>query len=168
MSKGPVQFQGRLFVLLVLVAYGVLFLINAETALLALAKSGRIALKVLPILAVVLLVTALLNHLMKPKQIVRHLGDESGARGWLTALGAGVISHGPMYAWYPMIDDLRRHGVRDGLIATFFYARAIKLPLLPLMIDYFGLLFTLTLSGYILIGALLQGWIIERLSRSAK
>lgn len=37
--------------------------------------------------------------------------------------------------------------VRDGLIATFFYARAIKLPLLPLMIDYFGCFISLYFSG---------------------
>jgi len=70
-----------------------------------------------------------------------------------------------MYAWYPMIADLRSHGLKDGLVVVFFYTRAIKLPLLPLMIDYFGVSFTLVLSFYILIGALLQGWIFEQLER---
>ncbi|MDA3786163.1 MAG: permease, partial [Deltaproteobacteria bacterium] len=122
-------------------------------------------LKVLPIFAVVIIFTALLNYALQPKQIVQHLGEKSGAKGWLLALLAGVISYGPMYAWYPMITDLRSQGLRDGLIVVFFYARAIKLPLLPLMLDYFGAPFTLVLSVYILLGAFLQGWIFEQLQQ---
>ncbi|MBW2688902.1 MAG: permease, partial [Deltaproteobacteria bacterium] len=102
------------------------------------------------------------------KQIIKHLGKKSGAKGWLVALLAGVISHGPMYAWYPMIENLRSHGLRDGLIVVFFYARAIKLPLLPLMIDYFGVSFTLILSFYILIGSLIQGWILEEVEQRSR
>ena len=108
---------------------------------------------------------AALNRLVKPRQITRHLGRESGVRGWFWALAAGVISHGPMYVWYPMLDDLRSHGLRNGLIGAFFASRAIKVPLLPMMIDYFGWTFTLVLSCYILIGALAQGWVLELLTR---
>lgn len=159
-------FRGSYFLFLVLAAYLGLYIFNSKTALLALEKSASVLIKVLPVFAVVMIFTALLNYALQPKTIVKHLGEESGAKGWLVALLAGVISHGPMYVWYPMIDDLRNHGLRDGLITVFFYARAIKLPLLPLMIDYFGLAFTLILSLYILIGALLQGWILELLKRT--
>ncbi|MBE0575545.1 MAG: permease [Desulfuromonadales bacterium] len=158
-------FQGTYFLLLVLAAYISLFFFNSNMSLHALQKSGHILLKVLPIFMVVIIFTALLNYVLQPKQIVKHLGEKSGARGWLVALFAGIISHGPMYAWYPLIKDLRSQGLRDGLIVVFFYARAIKLPLLPLMLDYFGTGFTLVLSVYILIGALLQGWIFEQLAR---
>jgi len=74
-----------------------------------------------------------------------------------------VISHGPMYAWYPLLEDLRRHGMRDGLIVVFFASRTIKIPLLPVMIDYFGWTFTLVISLYILISALVQGLFLEML-----
>ena len=164
-GEKPFVFRGNFLILLVFAAYIVLFLFNSHTALLALQKSAHVILKILPIFAVVIVFTALLNYALQPKQIVKHLGEESGAKGWLVALVAGVISHGPMYAWYPMIEDLRSHGLKDSLVGVFFYARAIKLPLLPLMIDYFGLSFTFILSFYILIGALLQGWILEQLER---
>jgi len=118
-----------------------------------------------PIIAMVILLTALINYFLKPKQIAQKLGKESGASGWLWTLLAGVLSHGPMYAWYPLIDDLRSHGMRDGLIVVFFSARAIKLPLLPMMIDYFGWLFTVVLSIYILLASLFQGIIYELLDR---
>ena len=157
----PFVFRGKIFFVLVLIGYGVLAFYNNGSALTALQKSGMVLLKIIPILAVVILMTATINYFLQPKQIVKHLGKESGAKGWLAMLVAGVISHGPMYAWYPLVDDLRRHGMRDGLIVVFFYARAIKIPLLPMMIDYFGLPFTLILSCYILLGAIIQGLIME-------
>ena len=157
----PLVFRGKYFFLAVTFCYGVLFFVNNETALSALIKSSVVLLKILPIIAVVILFTALLNYYLQPRQVARHLGRESGARAWLWALAAGVISHGPMYAWYPLLEDLRSHGMRDGLIVVFFYSRAIKIPLLPMMIDYFGWSFTLVLSFYILAGALIQGWLLE-------
>lgn len=166
-SKKSFTFRGTSFLALVVAGYIVFFVFNSQGALLALRKSAMILANILPIFAVVIAFTALLNHALQPKQIVKHLGDKSGAKGWLLALFAGVVSHGPMYAWYPMIEDLRSRGLRDGLVVVFFYARAVKLPLLPLMLDYFGAGFTLVLSLYILIGALLQGWIFERLNRKS-
>jgi len=162
----PFAFRGKSFFAAVLTGYALLAFLNFSGAIAALQKSGMILFKILPILAVVILMTATINFFLQPKQIVKHLGKESGAKGWLAMLFAGVISHGPMYAWYPLIDDLRRHGMRDGLIVVFFYARAIKIPLLPMMIDYFGLLFTLILSFYILLGAIAQGLILEKLPSS--
>jgi uncharacterized membrane protein YraQ (UPF0718 family) len=159
------SFRGKYLFLVVFILYGVFFLVSSETAWLALEKSGTVLLKILPIIAVVILFTALLNYFLRPKQVASHLGRESGAMGWLWALAAGVISHGPMYAWYPLLEDLRSHGMRDGLIVVFFTARAIKIPLLPMMIDYFGWAFTLVLSFYILFGALIQGWLLELLER---
>ena len=155
------SFRGKYLFLVVFILYGVFFLVSSETAWLALQKSGTVLLKILPIIVVVILFTGLLNYFLRPKQVASHLGHESGAMGWLWALAAGLVSHGPMYAWYPLLEDLRSHGMRDGLIVVFFTARAIKVPLLPMMIDYFGWAFTLVLSFYILIGALVQGRLLE-------
>jgi len=157
----PFAFRGKIFFTLVLVGYGVLAFCNRGSALAALQKSGLVLLKIIPILIVVILMTATINYFLQPKQIVKHLGKKSGVKSWLAILFAGVISHGPMYAWYPLVENLRNHGMRDGLIVVFFYSRAIKLPLLPMMIDYFGLPFTLILSCYILLGAIIQGLIME-------
>ncbi len=157
----PFAFRGLYLLLFVVVAYGILFWVNSDAAQLAMQKSSRILLKILPIITFVIFCTTLLNFFLQPKKITRHLGKDSGIKGWLWALAGGVISHGPMYAWYPLIEDLRHHGMRDGLIVVFFASRTIKIPLLPIMIDYFGLTFTLVLSFYVLIGALLQGLLLE-------
>lgn len=157
------SFKGAKFFGSVAFSYLVLFLINSEKAVAALQTSGSVLLKLIPLFLAIIVLTAVINYLLKPQKIVKYFGKESGIMGWFYALLGGIISHGPMYAWYPMLKDLKDQGLRDGFIATFLYARAIKLPLLPLMIDYFGSIFTVVLSVYILLGAYFQGWLIEYL-----
>jgi len=154
-------FRGKNLLIIVIVCYLILFFINSQLAMDSLQKSGKVLAKILPIFGFVILFTATLNYFLRPKQIAKHLGKESGIKGWFWSLAGGVISHGPMYAWFPLLEDLRKHGMRDALIVVFIYARAIKVPLLPIMIDYFGWTFTLVLSIYILIGSILQGWLLE-------
>lgn len=153
----PLTFRGKYLFLTVLCLYILFFLFNSQSAFLALQKSATVFTKILPIIAIVITFTALLNFFLQPKQMAKHLGHESGIRGWFWSLLAGVVSHGPIYAWYPLLENLREHGMKDELIVVFFASRAIKIPLIPIMIDYFGLPFTLLLSFYMLFGALLQG-----------
>lgn len=103
-----------------------------------------------------------LNYFFKPGTIARYLGRKSGLRGWMIAVISGILSHGPSYVWYQMLSDLRSHGARDGLIVTFIYVRAIKLPWLPLMIDYFGWLFTVVLAIVLIVAGIVQGMMMER------
>ncbi|MBW1965627.1 MAG: hypothetical protein JRI40_10535 [Deltaproteobacteria bacterium] len=64
--------------------------------------------------------------------------------------------------------ELQDQGVRPGLIAVFLYSRAIKLSLLPLLIYYFGWSFSIVFLFYILIGTLVQGWLVDRLVPETK
>ena len=155
------QFKGAKFFVFVAFVYLVLFFINNEKTAASLQKGGLILIKLIPIFLAVIVLTAVINYFLKPQQIVKYFGEKSGIIGWFYAIIGGIISHGPMYAWYPMLQDMKSHGLRDGLIVTFLYARTIKLPLLPLMIDYFGLIFTTVLLIYILVGAYVQGRLME-------
>ena len=156
-----IRLRGIRFLVLVSFLYLLSILLAPEKGAAAAARSLEILSWILPLFVVVIFFTATVNYLLKPEEIARHLGEGSGMKGWMIALLAGVISHGPMYAWYPMIEDLKRHGLKHGLIATFFYARSLKLPLLPLMVEYFGWPFTIALSVYVLIASLVQGVVIE-------
>lgn len=160
MKKG-FQFKGLTFFYLVMMAYGVLFVIEKSNALVSLEKSLAILYQLLPIFLFIILLSTVINYFLKPKQIIKHFGKESGKKGVIYALLAGIISHGPMYAWYGMIQELREQGAKDSLLITFFYARAIKIPMLPFMLGIFGLAFTLILSFYILLFALIQGKIMD-------
>ena len=156
-----IPFKGIKFLIIVLVLYIILLLSDTTSALSGLQKAASILLSLLPLFLLIITLTALINYFLKPKQIIKYFGKESGSKGLFYAVIGGIISHGPMYAWYGMLQDMRSHGLKDGLIATFMYARAVKLPLLPFMIDMFGLLFTIVMTLYILIAAVLQGKIID-------
>ena len=162
MSPRGIGFLGIVFL-----AYLILFIVDPGKTIAALKSAGNVAAALLPILFFVSILTALINFFIHPGVLAKHLGHKSGMRGWFIALTAGILSHGPMYAWYSMIEDLRRHGMRDGLIAAFFYARAIKLPLLPLMVAYFGLDFTVILSCLTILAAWGQGVAIDRLGQES-
>ncbi len=153
------------FVMLVVVAilYGVLFVTDSEKTYAALKESAAVLGTILPILLVVLVLTALFNAFIDAETVARHLGEESGAKGWIVALLGGILSHGPGYVWYPMLQNLRERGAKEGLIVAFLYARAIKLPWVPLMVAYFGWVFTIVYTFWVIVGAWLQGVMAQRL-----
>ncbi len=162
-KRPKIPWMGVKLLLFVVALYALFFFYDSTKTVTAVQKAGVTLLELAPIFLLVWLLMAWINSHFDAKTLATHLGEDSGARGWLLALGLGVLSHGPMYAWYPMLKDLMRHGLKWGLIATFFYARAVKVPILPLMIGYFGIAFTVILTLYILLAAWLQGLLIERL-----
>ncbi len=147
---------------IVVVLYAVLFFFNADKTLTALKESLGVLKMIIPILVLVLILTALLNTFIDEKSISRHLGDESGLKGWLLALIGGILSHGPGYVWYPMLQNLRERGAKDGLIGAFIYARAVKIPWIPLMIAYFGWTFIVVYTVYVVLGAWVQGVLLGK------
>jgi len=155
--------SGPIMLGIVAALYLVTFALNPTACREALSSAGATLKMIAPILIIVFFLMALLNTFVKPKSIAKHLGKQSGLKGWLIALAGGVFSHGPGYVWYPMLADMRNHGARSGLVVAFFYARAIKLPWLPVMVSYFGLTFTLLLTLYVIIGAWAQGVIADKL-----
>jgi len=69
----------------------------------------------------------------------------------------------PVYTWYALLRELREKGMRASLAAVFLYSRAVKLPLLPLMIHYFGTAYTLVLCLYLIGFSLVTGVLIRKL-----
>jgi len=70
---------------------------------------------------------------------------------------------GPIYAWYALMAELQQKGMRTAFVATFLYSRAVKIPLLPLMVYYFGLTYTLVLCLYLIVFSVINGIVVERL-----
>ena len=95
--------------------------------------------------------------------LVKWLGKESGIKGWLIAIIGGILSSGPIYMWYPLLSQIKKQGGRDGLIATFLYNRAVKIPLMPLLIYYFGWIYAIVLTFVMIIFSVFQGLIVEKI-----
>lgn len=154
---------GWLFLLIVLAAYGVTGAVDAETASQALRFFAKVMRNVLPVLVIVFFLLLAADLLFEPEWIRRNLGKEAGIKGWLLAVVGGVLATGPVYAWYALLRELREKGMRPSLAAVFLYSRAIKLPLLPLMIHYFGSAFTLVLCLYLLGFSFVNGALMAKL-----
>ncbi len=147
--------SGIYFIAIVIFIYLLLFLINFSGAKESAIISLKILKSIIPILIIVIFLTAIINFFLKPQKIVRYLSKESGFKGWVIASIGGIISHGPLFVWYSMIRDLREKGMSPGLAAVFFYNRSIKILLLPMMIFYFGLKFVIVLTLLMIISSLL-------------
>lgn len=163
-KKKPKSRSGWIMLTITLILYIVVGFLDYSVAQSALNRSFQTLKIISPILLVVFFLLAVLNGFIKPKKIAQYLGKESGFKGEIIAVVGGILSHGPSYLWYPILSELRNHGARDGLIVAFVYARAIKLPWLLLMVSYFGFAFTVILSTYTLLAALLQAFIVDKLT----
>ena len=152
-----------LYVAFRLAAHGVGLLLDPAVAQVALASFIDMTRTILPVLGLVFVLMYLAERFLTPARTRSWLGRDSGTKGWLLALAAGMLSTGPAYAWYGLLADLRTRGMRSALLAVLLYARAIKLPLLPLLAHYFGFAYMLVLSLFIALFALLNGWAMERL-----
>ncbi len=155
---------GWWFLLLVLLAYAVVGVGEPDVAHRALATFGKLFVGLVPALLLVFAFMLVLNWAFEGKENLPELGSRAGVREWVLAIAAGVLSVGPLYPWYGLLAQLRARGIHSGLIAAFLYARAIKLPLLPLMVHYFGLAYTVVLSLVLLTFSLVSGWIVGRLT----
>jgi len=147
----------------VLILFIITYFINSDMAKSALLMFMDIILKVIPIFILIFILMAITNYFIKPKALIRYLGRDSGIKGWMLAISAGVLSSGPIYMWYPLLKDLQKQGMRPGLITAFLYNRAVKIPLLPLLIVYFGFAYSILLMVIMIIVSVFQGMITEKI-----
>jgi len=154
-------YYGFSFLILVIILYVILFFIKSDKIISSLYASWNIIVNIIPVLILIVILMGISNYLLKPRKVSKYLGKKSGFKGWFLSALFGILSHGPIYVWYPLLKDLKEHGMRTGLVAVFLYNRAIKIPLLPIMIFYFGVFFVIILCIYMIIASVFQGKIIE-------
>jgi len=154
---------GWLFLIIVILIYGISALLNDELALDAMQSFIQLFYKVLPVLLIVFMLILLVNLLLKPSWVKKYLGHRSGITGWFAAIVGGVLATGPIYPWYALLKELRDKGMKTALVAVFLYSRAVKLPLLPLLVHYFGITYTLVLVCYLILFSILNGFVMEQI-----
>ncbi|MCK5191121.1 MAG: hypothetical protein KAR12_13820, partial [Methylococcales bacterium] len=123
----------------------------------------KVLYKLLPAFGLMFLLLWLFNLFANPQQISRYQMLHSGLKGWMFATAGGIISMGSMYLWYPLLQDLKANGMRTSLLASFLYSRAIKIPMLPFMVHYFGTLYTILFVFNIVLFSVASGLMMERI-----
>jgi uncharacterized membrane protein YraQ (UPF0718 family) len=161
MNETRSSLGGWIFLGLALLAWGAVALVAPPHAHEAFNLFVGLLGRVLPALAVVFMFLFVANLVMEPSWIERHLGRKPSLGGWLVAVAAGVLASGSLYAWYPLVADLKQKGLRPGLAAVFLYAFSVKLPLLPLLAHFFGLTYAIVLNTWLILFAVLGGLLVE-------
>lgn len=164
MSDNVLGRKGHVFLGCVVVIYIVVALLRPQGALDSLRITARMLWNIVPILVLVIGVMALTNYFITPAWIKGNLGSKSGVRRWAFAMVGGMLSTGPIFLWYPFLKDLKTHGAGYGFITVFLYNRAIKLPLIPVLIYYFGPTFVVVLTVVMAVASVAQGKLIELFS----
>lgn len=154
------------FPLVVLAAYLVLGVLEPDRTVRALLAAGHVLRQVSFPLLLAFVMMLLLNRFVTPAHASRFLGRESGVLGVFLSSAAGIVSMGPVYAWYPFLASLREKNASDFHLANFLGHRAVKPVLLPLMIAYFGWRFSLVFSLVSGLSALLAAAVVGCLSKS--
>ena len=152
------------FLSAVILAYLFLFIIKPESFFSSLEFFYNIIIKIFPIIILAFVLMALTNYFITPKFLLRHLKGR-GVKKWFFVIVAGILSSGPIYMWYPLLADLREKGLDHGLIACFLYNKAIKVPLIPLIVFYFGWRYFIILSIVMISFSIIQGLIINKLMK---
>jgi len=162
------QISGSWYFLIgMLIVYLIVFFIKQDLFSLSIIFFYNILLKIIPVFILVFLLMSLTNYFITPKFVMKHLGRK-GIKKWFFIIVGGILSTGPIYMWYPLLADLKNKGLSYGLIACFLYNRAIKIPLLPIAIFYFGWQYILVLSMIMIFVSVLQGMLINKLMEVKK
>jgi len=151
------------FLAVVIAIYTIAGIFRSDAIMPSIRFSFNLIIKILPVFILVFAFMAGFEYFISEEKIKKHLDASSGTKRWIIAIGAGILSSGPIYMWYPLLGTLKKKGVGFGLIATFIYSRAIKLPLLPIMIYYFGIKYTIVLTVVLIVMSIVQGKIIEKI-----
>ena len=151
------------FPALMIAVYGIIFAFMPDRAFLAFKSSGIIFSNIIIPLCLVFILMVILNLFLKPAYIASFLGKEAGIKGIILSMTAGIISTGPIYAWYPMLKELKEKGAGSSSITVFLNSRAVKPFLLPIMISYFGCLYVAILTVFTIVGSLAAGYLVGAL-----
>ena len=152
-----------IFLIIVLVVYLILLFANLNIGQEVFFQFLFLIQKIIPVFALVFVLIFFSNLFLSTEKVLKFVGKSAGFKGWLVSILGGILSTGPIYMWYPLLSDLKKKGMRDGFIAAFLYNRAVKIPLLPMMIYYFGLSFTIILTFYMILFSIINGFVVDKL-----
>ena len=125
-----------IFLVLVMGLYLVLAFVNFSLAKESFLEFLGLLKTIFPIFALVLFFMFISGLFLNARKITRSLGKNAGLKGWFISIIGGILSTGPSYMWYPLLSELKENGMRDAFIVAFFYNRAVKISILPMMIYY--------------------------------
>src|SRR4030043_763881 len=137
------------FLLAVILIYIIAAFINFAYAENAFVSALKTFVSIIPLLLLVFFLMFIANLYIRPEIIKKHLGHDSGLKGWMYAVLGAMVFPGPPYVMFPFLGEIKKHGMKYSLAAVFLNNRSIQPAFLPVMAHYFGLPFTIIISIYV-------------------
>lgn len=152
--------KSNYFLVLMLTAYGVLYLIDPDKTTSAMVYVLGILKDIVPILVLIYVFMLLLSFIHE-KKLRSTIEKSPMLLKYVMMSILGTLSHGPIYAWYPFLNTLHEKGVTKGHVASFLYARGIKLTLIPMLVSFFDFKFAIILTAVTFLFAIVEGILID-------
>lgn len=158
------KIKGNLFFVIVVLAYGVMTVIDPPSSLESVKNSGYYIKEMLLIMPVIFILTALLDLWIPKEKIMQYLGKEAKAKGVFLAFVIGSISAGPIYAAFPMCVMLHKKGasIRNLVIILSSWA-VIKVPMLLNEVKFLGPKFMIVRWILTVLAILVFSWIAHKM-----
>ncbi len=157
---------GIKFLILVLLLYLFLLFFKYNLFLMSVNKFVILSAKILPSILGAFILIFIFNYILSDQKIKNYLTGELNWKKYFLTVGLGILSSGPIYAWYPFLADLKEQGFKNSLITIFLYNRAIKLPFIPLLIYYFSWQFVILVTILMIIFSIINGIIMDKLVKN--
>ncbi len=154
----------NLFLVVVALAYMVMFITSPAMGIESVKSSGYYIKEMLMIMPVIFILTALLDIWIPKEKITQYLGKDSKAEGIFLSLVVGSISAGPVYAAFPMCVMLHKKGasIRNIVIILSSWA-VIKIPMLINEAKFLGPKFMCIRWVLTIIAIIIFSWIADKI-----
>jgi uncharacterized membrane protein YraQ (UPF0718 family) len=148
----------------VVCAYAGLILLFPDTAPRAIETSRRFFLEMIGVLPAVVVLMGLFAVFVSNDFVVRHLGRESGLKGFILSVFMGTLPTGPLYVAFPLVRAMLKKGAGVANMIAFLTAYAcIKLPQELLELRFLGPEFTAARLALTVMAAGVMGVIAARI-----
>ena len=155
------------YLIFVVLLYIVFLIFDYEIFVKSLVYCSAMVSEILQAFLVVFVLMVLSDYFITQNFISKYLIKNEIVK-WSGVIIGGIISSGPIYMWYPLLGDLRKKVLDNGMLACFLYNRAIKIPLVPIALIFFSWSYLLVLGLVMIIISIFQGIIINYLTKERR
>jgi len=128
----------------------------------------NVMIEMIKILPCAFILIGLFEAWVKRETVIRHLGENSGFKGYLWILLLAGFSVGGLYVAFPLAETLHRKGASLKIIFTYLgFAGVFRIPMTIFEISFLGLPFTMvrlmvTVPLFLLTGIIIGGILKKR------
>jgi len=157
----------RIFLVLIIGYFGISYLVGYGQGQKTGIVFAEILIKMFKILPCAFILIGLFEVWVKQETVMKHLGENSGLKGYVWVLLLAGFSIGGLYVAFPLAETLHKKGASLEIIFAYLgFAGVCRIPMTIFEISFLGLPFTLirlliTIPLFLLIG-ILMGKILQK------